>query len=223
MTLDFKGRLLALSLLALGAGAQTRPADDDDDDNNGPGLGDAVDAVDTLHDLSGHGGSAEHAHLPSPVPQAEAERFVVHGGMSWEELAKTHQGARAAGTSVQFGEAAGHAPNPFQVESSLRPLGSPSAEARFGHSAMAFGASSEAQLGREAVQFGRGGTQLARGAQFVESGSLGAGRVALSVVEDVGVGSLGVARIAEEGLLLKVGGAALGLGGLAASRRRRQD
>ena len=208
--------ILTLSLSALPAFAAARD-DDQDDSNNSPNLSDAVDVVQEVAD---HAGSPHDSpgHVPTAAAEAQSERLVVHGGMSWEELARTHQQARALGTGVSFGEATGHAPNPFQVDPALR------GQARFGQAA-AFGESGAGLrgAGRSAQWAEQGGANFARGAQYGES--LGAGRVAVNVAEDVSLasGTFGVARVAEEGLLLKIGAGAVGLGGLAASRRRRQD
>src|SRR4051812_34776472 len=109
---DSQGWALALTLLVVPGFAHA--ADDDQDDNNSPGVGDAIDALQNVHDAAEHLGSGHGGHVPAAT-DAEAERFVVHGGMSWEELARTHHQARAAGSAVSFGEASGHAPNPFQI------------------------------------------------------------------------------------------------------------
>ena len=208
-----------LTLWALPAFAAARD-DDQDDSNNSPNLSDAVDVVQEVAD---HAGSPHDSpgHVPTAAAEAQSERLVVHGGMSWVELARTHQQARALGTGVSFGEATGHAPNPFQVDPALRGQARCGQAATFGESGAGL---REGQWAGRSAQWGeQGGANLARGAQYGES--LGGGRVALNVAEEASFasGTFGVARVAEEGLLLKIGAGAVGLGGLAASRRRRQD
>jgi len=128
--------------------------------------------------------------------------------MSWEELKKVHDQAKASGTSVRFTDPIGKAPTPFEVDPALR-----------FHPG-------EGNLGREAFVAGEAGNLGRGGARFAQGLEVGGGlRAGVTVVEDVGLarGTFTAARVAEEGLLLKVGAGALGLGGLAASRRRRND